>query len=123
MTDKKQQAMDLIAQMLPPETAKLMAENKPEGFGSELSALAFDNVFVNLWTRPGLSPRDRSLVTVSILIALRAHEELHFHLPAALRNGVTREELEEVIYQASGYAGFPAAASAQQLAKKILDDE
>ena len=60
------------------------------------------------------------LVTCAILIALRAHSELAIHFPAAIRNGASLEDLEEVIYQAAGYAGFPAAASAREVAKESL---
>jgi 4-carboxymuconolactone decarboxylase len=85
-----------------------------------LGRLSTDNVFANLWSRCGLSRRDRSLVTLGILIALRADDELRFHFPIAIRNGLTRRELEEVVYHASGYAGFPAAANAQDVAEDSL---
>jgi 4-carboxymuconolactone decarboxylase len=57
---------------------------------------------------------------LGILITLRAESELHFHFAAALRNGVTREELAEVIYHSAGYAGFPAASAARAAAIKSL---
>jgi 4-carboxymuconolactone decarboxylase len=64
----------------------------------------------------GLSRRDRSLVTLGILITLRASDELKFHFQIARSNGLTDEELAEVIYHASGYAGFPAANTAKSVA-------
>jgi 4-carboxymuconolactone decarboxylase len=73
-----------------------------------------------LWTRPGLDRRSRSLVTLGALIALRATEELKFHFPIALRNGLTIEEIEEVIYHLAGYAGFPAAATARSIGCEVL---
>jgi 4-carboxymuconolactone decarboxylase len=96
---------------------------EPATFGRELGRLSTENVFANLWGRCGLSRRDRSLVTLGILIALRAEDELRFHFPIAIRNGLTRRELEEVVYQASGYAGFPAAAKAQDVADETLGDK
>ena len=121
MTDKRQAAMAIVADMISPEVASLMANAKTsDQFGAEIGELALDNVFGALWTRPGLSRRDRSLVTLGILIALRATEELHVHIPAALKNGLTKQEIAEVIYHASGYAGFPAAASARGIAAQIL---
>ena len=89
-------------------------------FGSELAELSFDSVFGRLWTREGLYRRSRSLVTLGILIALRATEELKLHFAVALRNGLTEDEVAEVIYHASGYAGFPAASSALTIAKEAL---
>jgi 4-carboxymuconolactone decarboxylase len=87
-----------------------------DGFAPELMDIGLENVFGKLWTREGLSRRDRSLVTLGILIALRASEELKFHFKIARTNGLTDEELAEVIYHASGYAGFPAAATAKGVA-------
>jgi len=107
--------------MLSPEIAEAMANaGASSEFGAQLGKLAYDYVFGELWSRPGLDRRSRSLVTLGILIALRANEELQFHIPAALKNGLTQKEIEEVIYHASGYAGFPAAASARTLAAKLL---
>ena len=85
-------------------------------FATELNAFAFDSVFAKLWIRPGLDLRARSLVTLGILIALRAEEELKVHFPIALANGCTLAELEEVIYHATAYAGFPAANAARMAA-------
>ena len=59
-------------------------------------------------------------MTLGILIALRAEGELRLHLPIALRNGLTREELEEVIYHAAAYAGFPAASTASRIGQEVL---
>jgi len=89
-------------------------------FGADIKQLAHENVFGDIWARCGLSRRDRSLVTLGILIALRADNELRYHFPIAIRNGLTRSELEEVIYQSAGYAGFPAAASARSVAQEML---
>ncbi|MFT4230699.1 MAG: carboxymuconolactone decarboxylase family protein [Microbacterium sp.] len=92
-------------------------------FGGELRQLAADTVFGKIWPRPGLSVRDRSLVTLGILIALRAEGELEYHFPMALRNGLTYEELEEVVYHSAIYAGFPAAHAAQLKGREVLDRE
>ena len=94
-----------------------------DGFASELMEIGVRNIFGTLWTRDGLSRRDRSLVTLGILIALRATDELEFHFRIARNNGLTDEELAEVIYHASGYAGFPAANTAKAIAIKALSGE
>jgi 4-carboxymuconolactone decarboxylase len=90
------------------------------GFAPELMEIGIENIFGRLWTREGLSRRDRSLVTLGILITLRATEELKVHFRIARQNGLTDEELAEVIYHASGYAGFPAAATAKNIAVEAL---
>ena len=90
------------------------------GFANELMDIGVENIFGRLWTREGLSRRDRSLVTLGILIALRASEELEAHFRIARQNGLSDEELAEVIYHASGYAGFPAAATAKNVAVEAL---
>jgi 4-carboxymuconolactone decarboxylase len=71
--------------------------------------LAFDFAFGELWSRPQLSRRDRSMVTVAILAFLRCSEELAVHVPAALNHGVSREEVEEIMTQLTVYGGFPRA--------------
>ena len=91
-----------------------------DGFANELMEIGVEGIFGRLWTRDGLSRRDRSLVTLGILIALRATEEMEAHFQIARRNGLSDQELAEVIYQASGYAGFPAAATAKNVAIKAL---
>lgn len=113
----------IVAALLGPDPeAPPLPANQPSSFGSELGALSTQNVFANLWGRCGLSRRDRSLVTLGILMALKAEDELRFHFPIAIRNGLTRRELEEAIYHASGYAGFPAATFAKHVAEKSLSE-
>jgi len=124
MTDTRAEGIrvlrDILPEMVPADDT---AELKEQGFGGELGELSVENVFGRLWARPGLDRRSRSLVTLGILIALHAGEELKFHFPIALRNGLSREELEEVVYHAAGYAGFPAAATARLIARQTLDAE
>ena len=83
-----------------------------------------DNVlFGDVWKRPQLSPRDRSLVTVSSLVAQYRINELPFHLKFALENGVTREELIEAITHLAFYAGWPTASSAIGIARRVFDEQ
>ena len=77
-------------------------------------------LFDDVWQRPGLSPRDRSLVTVSALIANYRTNELPFHLKKALDNGVTREELIELITHLAFYAGWPAASTAISIVRQVF---
>ena len=102
---------------------------KPTGgrqaFGDIAPALAdyTDQVlFGDVWQRPGLSPRDRSLITVASLIALYRTNELPFHLMKALENGISRDELVEVITHLAFYSGWPTASSAVAIARRVFAD-
>jgi 4-carboxymuconolactone decarboxylase len=90
-------------------------------FGSAMTGLAMDFVFGQVWADEALDRRARSLVTLGILIALRQFEELKNHVRIALTNGLTPTEIEQVMIQASAYAGFPAAHSASRAAAEVLD--
>jgi 4-carboxymuconolactone decarboxylase len=96
-----------------------------QAFGDIAPALADytdDVLFDDVWRRPGLSPRDRSLVTVATLVALYRTNELPSHLRLALQNGVTRDELVEVITHLAFYAGWPTAATAVGIARRVFDE-
>src|SRR3954454_5472904 len=75
-------------------------------------------LFDDVWQRPGLSPRDRSLVTVAALIALYRGNELAFHTGKALENGVTRDEIIEVITHLAFYSGRPTASTALAIIRR-----
>lgn len=72
-------------------------------------------LFGDIWERPGLSRRERSLITVAALVAMARPEQLPFHFAKALEHGVTRDELVEAVTHLAFYAGWPAAASAIRL--------
>lgn len=73
-----------------------------------------------VWTRPGLDRRSRSMITLTALVARGHHEELAMHLRAALRNGLTREEIAEVLLQSAVYCGVPDANTAFRIAQQVL---
>lgn len=77
-------------------------------------------LFDDVWQRPGLIPRDRSLVTISALIGLYRGNELPFHLKKALENGVTPDEIIEVITHLAFYSGWPTASSALNTARQVF---
>jgi 4-carboxymuconolactone decarboxylase len=81
-----------------------------------------DPLFLNLWQRPALQPRDRSLVTVSALIASGQSPQINYHLNRAMDNGLTAEEAGEIITQAAFYAGWPNAFSAVPVVGEVLRD-
>jgi 4-carboxymuconolactone decarboxylase len=86
----------------------------------KLAELTDDVLFGDVWERPGLSKRDRSMITVTTLIALARLNELPYHLKRALDNGVTRDELVEMITHLAFYSGWPTAASAIATADKVF---
>jgi 4-carboxymuconolactone decarboxylase len=77
-------------------------------------------LFGEVWERPGLSKRDRSLITVATLVALYRTNELPFHLKRAIENGVTKDELIELITHLAFYAGWPTANTAVAIARKVF---
>ncbi|KPH98182.1 carboxymuconolactone decarboxylase family protein [Streptomyces mirabilis] len=90
-------------------------------FAPELVRLTDDVLFGEVWAGEGLSQRDRSLITVATLVALYRADQLAFHLPRALENGVTKDELVEAITHIAFYAGWPNAMSAITQLKNIVE--
>jgi 4-carboxymuconolactone decarboxylase len=86
----------------------------------DLGTFAVDHVLGNLWSRPQLSRRDRSLVVVTFLATIGARDELHTHVLGALNHGVERDEIREVINQVAGYGGFPMAMQATRIVDKAF---
>jgi 4-carboxymuconolactone decarboxylase len=78
-------------------------------------------VFGDVWERPELSKRDRSLITCAALVALQRPDQLRGHLDRALTNGVTKEELGELITHLAFYSGWPTAVTAASIAKEVFD--
>ena len=76
-----------------------------------------------IWDRPGLDRRTRSAITLTALVALGQRDELELHLRAALRNGLTRDEIKEVLLQSAIYCGVPAANSAFAVAQRVLQEQ
>ena len=91
-------------------------------FSPKLAALTDDVLFADVWNRPELSPRDRSLITVAVLIAGGDTDQLAFHLDHAEKNGVTRDELIEAITHVAFYAGWPKGMGAMTVARRVFGD-
>jgi 4-carboxymuconolactone decarboxylase len=86
----------------------------------KLAALTDDVLFEDVWNRPGLAARDRSLITVAALVAGGDAEQLRFHLGRAKENGVTETELVEAITHLAFYAGWPKAMTAVNVAEQVF---
>jgi 4-carboxymuconolactone decarboxylase len=96
------------------------AEAARTPFNSDFQDLLTRYAWGEIWTRPGLDRRIRSLITIATLVALNRPEELALHLRASRNNGVTTEELKEVLLQSAVYCGVPAANAAFKLAQEVL---
>lgn len=98
-----------------PSARPMLADIAPK-----LLQLTDDVLFGDVWERPNLSKRERSLITVSALVALNRTEQLRYHIPRALANGVTKDEIVELITHLAFYSGWPTAVSAALLAKELF---
>jgi 4-carboxymuconolactone decarboxylase len=101
-----------------------MADEKPRNPYADIAPALGEYtdkvLFGDVWKRPGLAPRDRSLVTVAALVALYRTNELPFHLRRALDNGVTKDEIMELVTHLAFYAGWPAANTAVAIARTVF---
>jgi 4-carboxymuconolactone decarboxylase len=89
-------------------------------FAAPFQAFITSTAWGEVWSRPGLDRRTRSCLTLALLAALRAEHELPLHVRGAIRNGVTAEEIREVLLHTAVYAGVPAANSAFAIAERTL---
>lgn len=87
----------------------------------EFAKLTQEFLFDTMWERPGLSPRDKSLVTITCLVALNRIEQVELHLKKGMENGLTKEEVVAAITYIAFYAGWPTAVSGFAHLKKILE--
>lgn len=89
-------------------------------FAPTFVTLTDEVLFGQIWSRPELSPRDRSLVTITSLVTAGNTEQLQAHIPMGLANGLTAEEITEAITHVAFYAGWPRAVSALTLARQLM---
>ena len=100
----------------------LSARSEVRQVAPKLIELSETVLYGDIWERSGLSKRDRSLITVAALTATGRSDQLPGHLERALANGVTRDEIGELITHLAFYAGWPAAMSAGRIARKVFDE-
>ncbi|MBT9466646.1 carboxymuconolactone decarboxylase family protein [Hydrogenophaga sp.] len=113
----------MAAALLTPLMAAAQATRAQQLMGDvapKLAQLTDDVLFGDVWARPGLSRRDRSLVTVSALIALNRPDQLRSHMALARDNGVTQEELVEALTQLAFYTGWPNAVTAVGVVRDVF---
>ncbi|HUK06687.1 MAG TPA: carboxymuconolactone decarboxylase family protein [Stellaceae bacterium] len=99
------------------------ARERVRGTVPKLVDLSEKVLFGDVWERPGLKKRDRSLITVATLVALNRTEQLRGHLERALGNGVTKDEIAELITHLAFYSGWPTAMSAALVAKEVFEQK
>ena len=98
------------------------AEANKTDFDRDFQEYITTNAWGSVWSRPGLTKRERSLLTIAILTALGYEEELAMHIRATQNTGATADEIKEVLLHTAVYAGIPAANGAFKIAKKVLSE-
>lgn len=105
-----------------PAQAPSRAQQLMGGTAPKLAELTDDVLYGDIWERPGLSKRDRSLVTISALIALNRPDQLRSHIKIGLQNGLTKDEVVETITHMAFYSGWPSAVSGVAVAKDVFQE-
>ena len=98
------------------------AEAKKNEFTEEVQEFITRYAWGEIWTRPGLDRKTRSCITLAMMVALHRKDEFKLHFRAAFNNGLTKDEIKEVLLQSAIYAGVPAANAAFHWARDVLDD-
>ncbi|WP_037176097.1 carboxymuconolactone decarboxylase family protein [Rhodococcoides fascians] len=120
-TDLRAAGLQALREALPGVIPEGDVDLRDGRLGEDLVELGLVSVWGQMWTREGLSKRDRSLITIALLVALRCDAELKTHSRVAITNGVTKPEIAEILYHAAGYTGFPAAVAAREVVREALD--
>ena len=121
MTEQHDQGMKVRREVLGDEHVDEAIEGTTP-FTADFQDLITRYAWGEIWTRPGLDRRTRSCITLAMLVALGREEELAMHVRAALRVGLTRDEIEEVLLHSAIYCGVPAANGAFAVARRVLDE-
>jgi 4-carboxymuconolactone decarboxylase len=120
--DRRERGMRVRREVLGDEHVDAAVERMSD-FTADFQDLITRYAWGEIWERPGLDRRTRSAITLTALVARGQFDELALHLRAALRNGLTRDEIKEVLLQSAIYCGVPAANSAFAVAQEVLEQE
>ena len=120
--DLYEQGLKMRRQVLGAEHVDRSLANASD-FARPLQEMVTTNCWGGVWTRPGLTLRERSLINIGMLTAMGRIHELRVHVRGALNNGATREELQEVLLQTAIYCGLPAALEASRAVEQVLDGD
>jgi 4-carboxymuconolactone decarboxylase len=121
LSDKALRGVAAVADMIGAEAAeKLKAFALSDGFGARLTAQALEFCYADNWDENGLSRRERSLILIGALVALRQPNELRNHVALGLANGIAPDELEQILLQLVPYVGFPATSTASAVMREAV---
>lgn len=121
MSDTYEKGLVVRKQVLGEEYVNQALANADE-FSQPLQDYVTEHAWGAVWVRDGLSKKQRSMVTLSILVAINRPHELKTHIKGALNNGLTREEIREIFLHAAAYCGAPAAVDAFRTAKELFKE-
>ena len=122
MTDTYDSGMEVRREVLGDEHVDRALARRTE-FTADFQDLITRYAWGEIWTRPGLDRRTRSAITLTALVARGQFDELEMHIRAALRNGLSTDEIKEVLLQSAIYCGVPAANSAFAVAQRVLEED
>lgn len=120
MSNKYEEGMKIRRSVLGAEYVDKALENTDD-FNKPIQDLVTEYCWGEIWDRPGLEKKQRSLINLGILTALNRPHEFKTHVKGALRNGCTQEEIQEVLLQCAIYCGVPAGVESFRLAKEVID--
>ena len=121
MSTKKQSAGEAARREVMGSEFVDRALDNATDFDMPMQEMTMEHAWGAVWTREGLDRKTRSIVTVSMLIALNAHGALKGHVRGALNNGVSPDEIREVVMHAAVYCGYPAALAAMKVAREVIE--
>jgi 4-carboxymuconolactone decarboxylase len=121
LSKKSELGLAVIAEMMNPQFSDAMRQQvESGGFASTLARFGLEHSFADVWARDGLERKQRSLVILGAMIAMKQPAELRNHVNIALNNGLSVREIEEVLITASPYVGLPCIATATTVAVEVL---
>ncbi len=120
MSEQRDRGMEVRREVLGDEHVDRSLA-RADDFTADFQDLITRYAWGEIWSRPGLDRRMRSAITLMALVALGRHEELELHLRGALRNGLSEDEIKEILLQSAVYCGVPAANSAFAVAQRVLE--
>ena len=124
-SDRRRNAIDVMRTLSGGSYDPERAANAMVRRNGALGSFGLDHILGTIWARPQLSRRDRSLIVIAFLATIGAQDELDVHIRGGIAHGLSREEIEEIICQVAGYAGFPMAMHASRIVQSVwcdLDD-
>lgn len=122
MSERFEKGLELRKTVLGAAPVVANVERSKGAFNEDLQEHLTSFVWGDIWSRGGITLRERSLITLAMLVPLNRSTELKTHIRGAIRNGATAEDIREVFLHAAAYCGFPAAMTAFRLAKEVFDE-